>query len=196
MKQLVILSLILTIVTSYTVKTWTLSELKKALENPYYDAEERVYLESALNRIMYGLISDEDYIHGALPSPTGEDTWTLKQLRNALINTIDSDDEQASLNEALKFLQRKEQSGTGDDSVQVLIAAMDISTWTGAELIGFLTYGDVNPAAVPYLENALNDLDQNYYNGDTITIITPVCFFELDQDDCWLRQPKYYNDID
>ncbi|KAF9424937.1 hypothetical protein HW555_000238 [Spodoptera exigua] len=178
MKVLLLLSL-LAVASSYpTVKTWTLSELSAAIENKKGGRDIMPYLETALNEIMYGLFTgNTDSIHAAIPSPSGGDTWTVEEVKQALKDPNIKPEFLPALLEAQGFVERKNETGELEEPVEVLIPALDISTWTESDLTQALNSPSTKNDLLPFVEKAFNDLKEAQENGETrniIYMVTPV----------------------
>ncbi|KAJ8718004.1 hypothetical protein PYW07_005934 [Mythimna separata] len=180
MKVLALLSLCLAVASSYpVVKTWTLSQLSSAIELKQAEPGMMPYLEDALNEIMYSLFTgkNEKFVHAVVPSPSGGPTWTIPELTAAIHNPETKQEYMPALLQAYSFVGLQNQTGELLETVQVAIPALDISTWTQADLNEALKSPATKAALMPYLEKAHKELMEALEKGETretIHIVTPV----------------------
>ncbi|KAF9424938.1 hypothetical protein HW555_000239 [Spodoptera exigua] len=178
MKVLLLLSL-LAVASSYPiVNTWTFSELIAATENKKAGHDIWPYVALAFNEIMVGLFSgNTDLIDAAIPSPSGADTWTVEEVKEALKDPTIKPDYLTGLRSAEAFMKHKNETGELEDRVEVLIPALDISTWTESDLTQALNSPSTKKGLLPFLEKAFNDLkvaQENCKTRNIIYMMTPV----------------------
>ncbi|XP_022813981.1 uncharacterized protein LOC111347839 [Spodoptera litura] len=193
--KVILLFSFLAVASSYPiVKTWTLTELSTAIETKQVGPDMMPYLEAALNEIMYGLFTGKtDSIHAAIPSPTGADTWTVQELKQALKDSSVRPEYRPALLQAQAFVERKNETGELEEPVQVLIPALDIATWSESDLLEALNNPSTKEELRPFLEKAFNDLRDAQEEGETRNIVytvTPVGMIPPKSDYDFLLKPS------
>ncbi|KAJ0174019.1 hypothetical protein K1T71_010165 [Dendrolimus kikuchii] len=179
MKYFLLLLALVIVSSQPTVKTWTLDELSEALSGCLEDAcAGHPTLVNALNTIMFSMFANKDVenVLGAMPSPSGSNRWTREEILSALDNHTMDKNQRKYIAEARGRLDLNNTMNT----IQVLVPAVDISTWTLEDLTEAINNNSTNPKLITYL-TPYKQLKENVTLGnnvETVSITTPVGLVE------------------
>ncbi|KAJ8718005.1 hypothetical protein PYW07_005935 [Mythimna separata] len=164
---------ILVAVAAADYSTWTLLQLYDATQDPNTDPANLPAIEIALSNMLDALIAQTQNDTNTVDL-TG---WTLHDLTVAMQNPANDPALKPYLKEALHEMMGVIADGNPVDTVGAPIQHMEMSIWTVQELSDALQNPDTDPALIPYLEHALNEIMDALYSGkqmESIAIVAPA----------------------
>ncbi|XP_060805721.1 calphotin [Amyelois transitella] len=96
----------------------------------------------------------------------GRAQWNLNQLSEALESPHTNPSLVPILEQALNAYMAAMFAGENHQSISIMTAPVDLSTWTLSELSEAVENPNTNPAILPHLENALNSLMSAIFAGE------------------------------
>ncbi|XP_047031361.1 calphotin-like [Helicoverpa zea] len=159
--------------------SWSLHELSEAIQNPNTDPAILPALTQALNDLMDAIVAEKPVAPVVVETPTVVDLtgWTLNDLSEALQNPNTDPALIPHLEHALNQMMDAIFGGVDMEAVGVPAPAMEISHWTLQQLDSALSDPATDPALIPYLEHALNQMMDALFSGqqmEVISVVAPV----------------------
>lgn len=154
--------------------SWTLNELSDALQNPNTDPAHIPALEQALNDMMETLFAQDPVVPADVSAPVDLTGWTLHDLSIALQNPETDPALIPYLEEALNEMMDLIHAGIPVEAVGVPVKPLEVSYWSLQELSEALQDPATDPALIPYLEHALNEIMDALFAGNHIEVIAVV----------------------
>ncbi|CAH0590144.1 unnamed protein product [Chrysodeixis includens] len=169
MKFFAVFAAVLAVAASHS--SWTLHELGQAIQDPNTDPAMIPHLEAALDHMMDQIYAGVTIEAVTVTVPAATVEWTLAQLSDALQNPETDPALIPALEDALNHLMDSIMAGNEVSAVPVAIPAMEVTHWSLHELSEALQNPATNPALIPYLEHALNDMMDAIYAGHEMEAI-------------------------
>ncbi|CAH1640378.1 unnamed protein product [Spodoptera littoralis] len=156
---------------------WSLHELSEAIQNPNTDPALLPALEDALNQMMDQIFAEKPVVPADANAPVDLTGWTLHDLVAAMENPETDPALMPYLEHALNEMMDAIYAGIPVEAVGVPPVSMEVSHWTLPELSEALQNPETDPAMIPYLEHALNQMMDALYAGhelESIAIVAPA----------------------
>ncbi|KAJ8717354.1 hypothetical protein PYW08_005753 [Mythimna loreyi] len=173
MKLFAVFAVLVVAVAANDFSTWTLNQLSDALQNPNTNPADIPAMEQALNNLMDALFAEESVAQ----TPVDLTGWTLHDLSLALQDPETDPALIPYLEEALNELMELIHAGIPVEAVGVPVKPLEVTYWTVQELSDALADPNTDPALIPYLEHAVNEIMDALISGhqmEAIAIIAPA----------------------
>ncbi|XP_035435881.2 uncharacterized protein LOC118266513 [Spodoptera frugiperda] len=156
---------------------WSLHELSEAIQNPNTDPALLPAMEDALNQLMEQIFAEEPVVPVDTGAPVDLTGWTLHDLVAAMENPETDPALMPYLEHALNEMMDAIYAGIPVEAVGVPPVQLEVTHWTLAELSEAIQSPETDPAMIPYLEHALNQMMDALYAGhqlESIAIVAPA----------------------
>uniref|UniRef100_A0A2A4J2Y0 Uncharacterized protein n=1 Tax=Heliothis virescens TaxID=7102 RepID=A0A2A4J2Y0_HELVI len=157
--------------------SWSLYELSEAIQNPNTDPAILPALEQALNDLMDAIVAEKPVVSPVIvETPTVVDLtgWTLNDLSEALQNPDTDPALIPHLEHALNQMMELIFGGVDMEAVGIPAPVMETSHWTLQQIDAALSDPATDPALIPYLEHALNEMMDALISGQQVEVISIV----------------------
>ncbi|KAJ8718006.1 hypothetical protein PYW07_005936 [Mythimna separata] len=169
---------VLVAVAAADFSSWTLPQLSDAIQNPNTDPALLPAMEDALNNLMDSLFAEQDPIVPVDASaPVDLTGWTLHDLSLALQDPTTDPALIPYLEAALNEMMDLIVAGVPVEAVGVPVKPLEVSHWTVQELSEAIQDPNTDPALIPYLEHAINEIMDALISGqqlESIAIVAPA----------------------